>query len=707
MCWSCLGSAARTDRLRGRKLTMREPELVCGSSMATRGASLFATEADAARELDAALDTHERPVSAGASVDYARALSGLLWLDSIVVMLTLGTMSIVANASAVTATAIATAFVLAPRRAGDGASAETLLEERPTPDAQPAAGSALPPPCSVLPGAHAHWVALASDGLPARTMVGLVRALERVVVRRVAHLKSVLDRHAVPLAHRDGSNLVSGLAGVRPPTMPPGKLTHVRRAPETGAWKVPALVVTAQSLLPPSVPDVPGLVNELLQVGRPEPPVAAQMIANASGPVPVAPVHTFSPDVHLHLRATSALLPAQPTLEGAIDGAALASSQAASAPAPFAELSCGDLLRELDAWLDWREDGAHKSNRAQYRREVPQHEWTPRLLDVREFLNFCSANENMSLVDDVAAVLTDGVLNVYIDWTCDPSGRLRDLCGDYTDASLSDAKSASYRLPDEVVIVALWHVLTHLRQVDNLATIAANGARYHFVDPGGHVQRSAHTLPSAKMLKKAKSALNLYGASLFGLREAVVSSNEVASAYDLSLRELNREARRCTPPLYRAVVAALVESIDVSSHRGVRLVLWAKLATTLMTRTYEGASMLHADLELDANNLALGEWLVGAYTKTADGIAGRVPGWDLVNVLCVNTQTLTFLHSRLLPRQVCATRPHHTHTQGSSFADRSPVTVTHGAVHSHSWDGYSQWVACSLSLTYFGPAMMA
>ena len=43
------------------------------------------------------------------------------------------------------------------------------------------------------------------------------------------------------------------------------------------------------------------------------------------------------------------------------------------------------------------------------------------------------------------------------------------------------------------------------------------------------------------------------------------------------------------------------------------------------------------------------------------------------------TQTLTFLHSRLVPRQVCASRPHHAHTQGGSFGDRSPVTAPRGA----------------------------
>jgi hypothetical protein len=294
---------------------------------------------------------------------------------------------------------------------------------------------------------------------------------------------------------------------------------------------------------------------------------------------------------------------------------------------PAAELSPGELLREVDRWLDWREHGAQKANRTVFRSEVPRHEWPVRPLDVREYFNFCIANRAMLLVDGVAAMLADSVLNVYIDWTCDPSGRLRDLCGEHTEASLWQGKSTTYRLPDEVLVVSTWHLLTHLPQLDKLVASAAAGARYCFTDPGGHAKTTAVSLPTSKMLKKAKSGLNLHGTA-FGLAQGVVSSKEVASAYELSLRELNRQVRRCTPPLYRSVACALVNSVDIGTHRGARLVLWTKLATTLMTRTYEGASMLHADLALDATNLAYGEWQVGAFTKTSDGIAGRVPGWD-------------------------------------------------------------------------------
>jgi hypothetical protein len=114
----------------------------------------------------------------------------------------------------------------------------------------------------------------------------------------------------------------------------------------------------------------------------------------------------------------------------------------------------------------------------------------------------------------------------------------------------------------------------------------------------------------------------------FGVLDAVVAAEEVQRAYELSLRELNRVRRMCTPPLYRAVAHALVESLDVSTHGGLRLALWVRLATRLMTRTYEGISLLHADLVLDPANLACGQWQVGAFTKTTDGVYGRVTGWD-------------------------------------------------------------------------------
>ena len=62
--------------------------------------------------LDAALDVHERRPECGQQVGFARELSGLNWLDSIIVMLSLGSMSILFDGAGVTAAAVVTAFLL-------------------------------------------------------------------------------------------------------------------------------------------------------------------------------------------------------------------------------------------------------------------------------------------------------------------------------------------------------------------------------------------------------------------------------------------------------------------------------------------------------------------------------------------------------------------------------------------------------------------
>ena len=107
-----------------------------------------------------------------------------------------------------------------------------------------------------------------------------------------------------------------------------------------------------------------------------------------------------------------------------------------------------------------------------------------------------------------------------------------------------------------------------------------------------------------------------------------MTQDELARAYDMSLRELNRQPRRCVPALLPAVRRAIFSHLDPTSPRHLRLALWVALATRLKTRTYEGISLLHADLALDASDRSLGEWLVGARTKTTDGVDGRVTGWD-------------------------------------------------------------------------------
>jgi hypothetical protein len=216
-------------------------------------------EADATMQLDAALDAHERPPERGHQVAFARELSGLYWLDSIIVMLSLGTMSILLDGADVSAAAVATAFLLAPRYAGTGRPVESVASPSthevasdalaasgasPAPHyvragrlahaetvavcAAPQAtsgalaelgarepGAAPSPECgtagstgampsslvATLPGAQAHWVALAVDGLPVEAVVRFVRALGTLVTRRVQHVEGVLSTATAFRAH--------------------------------------------------------------------------------------------------------------------------------------------------------------------------------------------------------------------------------------------------------------------------------------------------------------------------------------------------------------------------------------------------------------------------------------------------------------------------------------------------------------------------
>ena len=120
---SCRRCASRRG-LKGRRLTMREPELVASSTGAAQqvieGVPLAAEEAGHDRGLDDALDEHVREQGTCPIVAYGRELSGLYWLDSIVVLLSLGHMGILMHGAALTSACLNMAFLLAPRRVGDG-----------------------------------------------------------------------------------------------------------------------------------------------------------------------------------------------------------------------------------------------------------------------------------------------------------------------------------------------------------------------------------------------------------------------------------------------------------------------------------------------------------------------------------------------------------------------------------------------------------
>ena len=255
---------------------MREPELVASSSTAAQrvleGVLHPAEEAGVDGGLDEALDEHVREQGTAKPVAYGRELGGLYWLDSILVVLSLGHMGVLMHAAALTSACITTAFLLAPRRAGDGmvrsepashaAAGPALAHEVVAQAAEPMAAGAiqvageagteeegdeavelpisqrgLRPPSggghvegpAVLPALQAHWAALGQDGLPASEAVELVLGLVAWAAERRRNVQSVLDAYGVPLAQRDGSNLVTGLLGVHVEALPKGQLYVARR----------------------------------------------------------------------------------------------------------------------------------------------------------------------------------------------------------------------------------------------------------------------------------------------------------------------------------------------------------------------------------------------------------------------------------------------------------------------------------------------
>ena len=117
-------SAASICRLKGRRLTTREPELLSSSGLlgsntvAVEGDDGDASGEDAA--LDGALDAQVRPAGVPTPVAFTRELSGLYWLDSICVMLSLGHMGLLSGAPMLSAACVATAFLLAARRTSHG-----------------------------------------------------------------------------------------------------------------------------------------------------------------------------------------------------------------------------------------------------------------------------------------------------------------------------------------------------------------------------------------------------------------------------------------------------------------------------------------------------------------------------------------------------------------------------------------------------------
>lgn len=263
---------------------MREPELVASNPAAAQaaieGVLVPADEAGRDLGLEAALDEHVREQGSTRIVAFGSELSGLYWLDSVIVALSLGHMGILMHSAALTAACVTTAFLLAPRRVDDGLerasrgtgadggersmdilgvpegplgdtgceSGAAALERQA--DVHGAAGGVSVGHKAVLPALQAHWAALGQDGLLADDAVDLILGLVAWSAERRRAVERVLYAYGVPYEARDGSNLVCGLLGVHPEALPKGQLSVARREAAPSSWTISGLAEAVRTALP-------------------------------------------------------------------------------------------------------------------------------------------------------------------------------------------------------------------------------------------------------------------------------------------------------------------------------------------------------------------------------------------------------------------------------------------------------------------------
>ena len=221
-------------------------------------------------------------------------------------------------------------------------------------------------------------------------------------------------------------------------------------------------------------------------------------------------------------------------------------------------------------------------------------------------------------VDALHALLSDAVLDVYVDWHILPGGRLASQCpaGASRDA-LRGTKCASYRVPFDSLVATARYAAEHSKEMRTSAAVC-------IPDWGGHRKRANS---DGKVL-----SVSLFTKMMVGLREwpgcAVVADNElVQSAYAQSLHELNQNVGMNAQPLDRTLQTAILRQCgDLSSLADVRQATWTVVSPLLMQRTCESLSLLHGDLQIEPGE-ASGSWYVPGFTKTTDGVEGRVPLW--------------------------------------------------------------------------------
>jgi hypothetical protein len=496
---------------------------------------------------------------------------------------------------------------------------------------------------SVIPKYPPHVLALRE--LPASAAQRAIPLLEAVIKRRRAHVHQVLRNHAVPDELCDSYNLTCGLRGVTFVVETNGdaagrgfwryelKLFNVSTKPtrvEASSLALLLSKVDAFSALnsPESLVSAMA-VTSIRASAETEPPAALELTSStpqAAPPpecaVPAGMPVTFAVSVEA-AGTSSALLSTMPVVV------------AVPWPAPSEHVQpAAPMGRTSSANGECRAcQGAHRAHTCRDRGlgALPAPERLPSLkayllccscaaaargaaaaLGVPPLADVCWMDDD-ELVNELHGLLSHEVLFVYVRWmvcgrlvqVTPPSASLESL--------MSRAQASAYRLPLLAFAAAcsdLWRDRKSVQGTDRPVWPVQLKAR----DDCGPGRISAVTL--------ANYFSQLRGWAR-GEMAAVVVDNRVVEALSFARRELRLAPIASTPPLVHGIVRAAFEQLTAKHDWELRLALWLVLAVALKVRTHEGCTLMHDDLVIAPGDV-LGWWQVPTFTKTSDGLEGKV-----------------------------------------------------------------------------------
>jgi hypothetical protein len=505
---------------------------------------------------------------------------------------------------------------------------------------------------AVMPRGNAFWAALGE--LPAAAADAFSRLLEAHCRARQVWLASVLDKYGVPVHFRDVKNVLVGLKDIEYKTPHPAQC-HSKDASKCYSWTFKGERVASLS---------EALQLWRVQEGDSEPFVVAVVEHDdASADVPSEPRSELvvSDATTACEQLAAALLQHMPA--DAVDDAVPREAHGGARKAKGARMHFDEVTQITHAQMRARvpslhpgvslspsiwptrtasedpiwgipeddavlvaatggRDGEQATPRQRQSLPKPTRPNPERLAAYLVFFG-----DGSSELDPLHAQLSGAVLDVFASWHGE-NCRLRSQRPDgVTDAQLRDVKNATYRLPFDVLVsVACFAVKRkHLMR----GGAARGDANVAIADPGGHRDRTerrgqndAHLTNAVSFVARMKTALAHHpgGAKFF-------DTSIVETAYSHARRELGQQTRRHALPLIKDRRNDILRQCgDLTQPRDVRCATWTVNAPILMQRTCESVSQLHADLEVEPHE-TIGCWHVPGFTKTTDGVEGRVGTW--------------------------------------------------------------------------------